>query len=104
MAAGIDIHNHIRTGSLGIEDVWHTRKYIHRQFGGIIGFAFTNAYLAVKHFSGKSVESEKNVCGEHTAFKMKLCNQMINYNNQVRPLRNLQLQAAPGSTTSQYTS
>lgn len=29
MAAGIDIHNHVRTGSSGLEDVWSTLNYIH---------------------------------------------------------------------------
>ena len=89
MAAGIDIRNHIRTGSLGIEDVWHTRNYIHRQFGGIIGFAFTNAYLAAKFFSVQKTCSGSGVVGEHTAFKIKLCNQMVNFKNQARLMRNL---------------
>lgn len=44
-AAGIDIHNHFRTGSLGLEDVWKTKNPIHRQFAGILGFIFSNAYL-----------------------------------------------------------
>ena len=47
LAAGIDIHNHVRTGSVGLEDVWRTKEYVHRQFAGITGFIFTNAYLAI---------------------------------------------------------
>ena len=56
--AGINIHNHVKTGSLGYEDIWLTRNAIHRQFAGITGFLFTNAYLD---------------------FKMALSNQMVTY-------------------------
>ena len=40
-AAGIDLHNHLRTGSAGFEDVWLTKSPQHRQFARIIGFLFT---------------------------------------------------------------
>ena len=54
--AGIDIHNHMRTGSLSYEDIWHTRNAIHRQFAGITGFLFTNAYLAKNYFQRKNIK------------------------------------------------
>ena len=72
-AAGIDIHNHVRTGSLGFEDVWKTHNYIHRQFAGIFGFLFTNAYLAFNYFEKKEVK--------HTMLKIALSNQMTSYDD-----------------------
>ena len=42
-AAGIDIHNHVQTGSLGYQDVWQTKNPIHYQFAGILGFICTNS-------------------------------------------------------------
>ena len=77
MAAGIDIHNHIRTGSAGLEDVWQTKTYVHRQFAGIVGFIFTNAYLANSYFGDFKDENVKGVTGLHTAFKIKLANQLV---------------------------
>ena len=71
-AAGIDIHNLIRTGSVGFEDIWKTKEYHHRQFAGLIGFLLTNAFQAYKYFG-------KNDLKTHTEFKMKLANQMTNY-------------------------
>lgn len=39
-AAGIDIYNHVQTGSLGSVDVWQTKNPIHSQFTGILGFVY----------------------------------------------------------------
>ena len=77
-AAGIDIHNHLRTGSAGFEDVWLTKSPQHRQFTGIVGFLFTNAYQASKYFGDKSIS--------HCAFKMDLSNRIVcfqDYNSVV---------------------
>ena len=46
----------------------------HRQFSGLIGFLFTNAFIAYKYFGGKS-----GYVMTHTEFKMKLANQMVNF-------------------------
>ena len=61
-AAAIDVHNHFRSGSCALEDVWHTKKPRCRQFAGILEFCFTNGYLAMKHFSDSSLP--------HFKFKM----------------------------------
>ena len=66
-AASIDIHNHVRTGSFGFEDVWQTKKPIHRQFAGVMGFVFTNAYLAKCYFQ-KSSEKHASVQSEACQF------------------------------------
>ena len=44
--ATIYIHNHVRTGSVGLEDIWKTQSAHARQFAGVLGFVFTPAYLA----------------------------------------------------------
>ena len=41
----IDVHNHVRTQSLGLEDVLQTRSPHVRQLTGIMGFLFTSRYL-----------------------------------------------------------
>ena len=46
----IDVYNHIRTGSVGLEDSWHTSSPKLRQFAALIGFVETNAFLAYQHF------------------------------------------------------
>ena len=55
-AAAIDIPNHYCNGSAGLEDAWLMRSPHKRQLGGILGFCFTNAYLAMKYF-GKNKQS-----------------------------------------------
>ena len=85
MAAGIDIHNHRRTGSPGLEDVWRTKSYIHCQFARITGFIFTNAFLAINYFNNIKV----NIIGllsMQTSFKMKLANQLISYKGSATTL------------------
>ena len=69
-AASIDIHNHVGTGSLGLEDVWQTKDPHKHQFAGITGFIFTNSYLAYQFFT-------KNMTMEHHQFKKNLANAMV---------------------------
>ena len=71
-AAAIDIHNHIRTGSLGLEDVYRTSSPHKRQFGGIVGFLFTNAYLAYNYFNS-------NI--KHSTFKKRLATAMLRFSS-----------------------
>ena len=78
-AAGIDIHNHVRTGSLGLEDVWRTVSPHTRQFAGVLGFIFTNSYLAMKYFQRKDTDLK------HADFKMELANQMVKFEETVNP-------------------
>ena len=49
-SASIDVHNHYRTQSVGLEDIWHTKNPLRWQLPGILGFCFTNGYLAMKYF------------------------------------------------------
>ena len=68
-AAGIDIYNHVQTGSLGSADVWQTRNLIHSQFTGILGFMFTNSYLLIDYF--------KKLPPKHVDFKKNLANHWL---------------------------
>ena len=68
-AGAIDIYNHFRTGSAGLEDTWKTMKPTMRQFAGLLGFVETNAYLAHKFFSSVAVE--------HGVFRKELANALL---------------------------
>ena len=76
-AAAIDIHNHVRTGSLGCEDVLLTKSPQMRQFSGIIGFLFTNAYLAFKKFKHGEEKTK------HVNFKVYLSTALCRYKENV---------------------
>ena len=76
-AASIDIHNHVRIGGLGCEDVLVTVSYHMRQFAGILGFLFTNSYLAFKKF--KHREEKTN----HVNFKVKLATTLCKFQPHV---------------------
>ena len=71
--ASIDIHNHVRSGSRALKDVWKTKSPVRRQLAGILGFCFTNSYLAMQYF--------KNPNLEHYSFKMKASNALVSYRN-----------------------
>ena len=79
-SAGIDVHNHVRTGSLGLEDVWRTASPHTRQFTGVLGFVFTNSYLAMKYFKKGGVPVK------HVEFKMDLANQMVRFDEAMNPV------------------
>ena len=87
-SAAVDFQNHLSTAGLGLEDAWMTKNYIHRQFAGVLGFVFTNAYLAKKFFFPERNSSMYGVVGEHTKFKMSLCNQLMEFANNITRLPN----------------
>ena len=72
-AGSIDIYNHVRTGSVGLEDTWKTHSGKIVQFAGLLGFVETNAFLAKKHFC--CVESSDRNC--HNTFRKNLSNQLL---------------------------
>ena len=68
----IDIHNHVRTGSSALEDVWKTLNPNRCQLAGILGFCLTNAFLAMQYFENPKLEHYKfkiNASDSLTAFK-----------------------------------
>ena len=78
---GIDIHNHYRTGSCGLEDVWKTTSATHRQVSGVLGFLFTNAFLTKKFFQKTNLK--------HHEFKIMLANKMVKFEESKRRMRSL---------------
>ena len=80
-AASIDVHNHVRTGSLGLEDVFHTHTPQLQQFAGIVGFLFSNSYLAFQYFK------PGNKTLRHVTFKMALANALVTYTTSTTNLR-----------------
>ena len=68
-SASINVHNHYHTGSVALEDIWHTKNPHRRQLAGILGFYFTNGYLAMKYFSNSSLP--------HHQFKMAAANALV---------------------------
>ena len=71
--SSIDVFNHFRTGALGFEDVVKTHSPHMRQACGILGFIFTNTFLAYRYF--KPGQSELT----HADFKMNLANNLIKF-------------------------
>ena len=72
-ADSIDKHNSVRTGSMGLEDVLHTHSPHLRQFFGILGFLFTNAFLAYRFFKPDMKELK------HVDFKMVLAERLVKF-------------------------
>ena len=70
-SASIDIHKYFRTGSTGLEDAWQMKNANMRQVAGAIGFLFTNAYLAYRHFQTSHIK--------HSDFKVKLANALSKF-------------------------
>ena len=70
-SAAIDVHNHNRSGSVALEDIWHTKNPLRHQFAGILGFCFTNSYLGMKHFCDRKIQ--------HHFFKMAAAHALTSY-------------------------
>ena len=56
-SASIDVDNHFRTGLVGLKDEWKTKNSNMRQVGGVLGFVFTNAYLAKRFCQKATIKS-----------------------------------------------
>ena len=74
MSASVDIHNHYRTGSIGLEDAVRTKSGFIRQVCGVMGFLATNAFLTTTNFF--NFESPRKP--EHLKFKMELASRLMN--------------------------
>ena len=70
-ASKIDVHNHLRQGSLALEEAWGTRKWHHHVFATILGMVEVDAFLlySALHLDGKSME--------HRTFTEKLALSLI---------------------------
>ena len=68
-SVSINIHNHFRTVSTAMKDVWQTKNDHLRQLAGVLGFCFMNGYLAYCHFRKSSMK--------YGVFKIKLANGLM---------------------------
>ena len=96
-SAGIDVHNHFRTGSCGLEDVWRTHNPMHRQASGVLGFLFTNSFLAKRYF-------QKNFTLRHYQFKIDLANELVKFDEGKRRMRRIphDMQLIASNSTNQH--
>ena len=62
-----------------LEDIWKTKSPHKRQLAGILGFCFTNSYLAVRHFKEPALS--------HTDFKMRAANALVEFTLSLRENR-----------------
>ena len=69
-AGAIDQHNHVRTGSMGLEDALRTQDPFVRQFSGLFGFIESNAYLSYRNFTNDRLG--------HDDFREKLVISLLN--------------------------
>lgn len=49
----VDVHDHLRQGSLCLEEVWRTQIWWHRLFTTMLGVVFTDCYLAYRYIERK---------------------------------------------------
>ena len=82
-AGAIDIYNHYWTGSVGLEDSWHTQSSKLRQFAGFIGFIETNTFLAMRYF----YQDNKAKSMAHSSFRKTIANAILNnqYDVMLKP-------------------
>lgn len=75
----VDIHNHLRQGSLAFERNWKTKKFSHRFFMTLLGICITNAF---RMYEMEYKESGRPLKGkfDFTTFLDKLAYELI-FNN-----------------------
>jgi hypothetical protein len=81
-ANGIDVHNHYRQGSLGLEMSWRTHTWWHRTFATLLGMTATDAYLAYKYFHPDPDKMAFSV------FIRELCEQLVHNRSSTSPANN----------------
>ena len=101
----IDIHNHVRTGSVGLEDIWKTQSAHARQFAGVLGFVLTYAYLAYQWFKLQDpkcpvkLKNPVNYFHRSTTFQCSLCKIAICKLSAKRSCWNLHIEKGVPKTT-----
>ena len=72
----IDVHDHLRQGSLAMEREWYTHKWWHRVFATIYGICLIDSYLAYKF----EMEAIHNSPDDLKTYIGKLAYQLIHNN------------------------
>ena len=86
----VDQHDHLRQGSLAMEEVWETRCWWHRIFATVLGVIFTDCWLAYRHNElkfNRSVASYAHFLGR-LAYQM-IHNPFLHQVNERRHQRDL---------------
>jgi hypothetical protein len=79
----VDVHDHLRQGSLRMEEAWKTKNWVHRLFATIFGIILTDSYLAYKLHKSRNSSSPPV---PYSIFMGRLCKQMIE-NDPLRATR-----------------
>lgn len=74
----IDIHDHHRQGTLGIERRWQTETWWHRLFGTLWGIMIVNAYLVYRFEYKANHHGSLDGCRTLTTFTGRLAHKLIN--------------------------
>ena len=73
----IDFHDHLRQGSLRLEQFWKTKKWWHRVFAVVFGIVITNSFLAYRYeLTGEGIATGTNVM-DFNDFIKKLAKSLI---------------------------
>jgi hypothetical protein len=73
----VDIHNHLRQGSLAFERNWKTKKFSHRFFMTLLGICITNAFRMYELEYKESHHGNLKYIDDFTTFLDKLAYEMI---------------------------
>ncbi len=73
----VDVHDHLRQGSLSMETTWKTRKWVHRIFATVFGMIITDCYLAYAYENKIFSDKNDNIASCFYKFVDKLANQLI---------------------------
>lgn len=69
----IDVHDHLRQGSLRMEEAWKTKNWVHRLFATMFGIILTDCYLA---YNLHNTHSSSATRVSYAIFLGRLCKQM----------------------------
>ena len=57
--SAVDVHDHLRQGSIEMEREWITRDWVLRLFGTLLSMIMVNAYLAYRYMTGREDDLNK---------------------------------------------
>ena len=72
--SAVDVQDHLRQGSLRMEEVWKTKQWFHRIFAKIYGIILTDCFLAYRWTKTSQHDTKID---DFSTFLGKLCKQMI---------------------------
>jgi hypothetical protein len=73
--SAIDIHDHLRQGSLAVHQNWHTQCWWHRVYSNVIAIAVVDAFLMYRYYATRTLMEEKELVN-FTVFVDQLAHQL----------------------------